>query len=468
MIGTKVLTSLIIGVIAGMCAGVAVADQAPRYAHEGPALISNVRVIDGLGNDAVGNQDILIVDGKIKSIAAGGTLIAPDGAITIDGKGLTAMPGLIDMHVHINGSWANGTLPEEEFQPTYDDWGVQRSLSGHLYAGVTTILDVGAEEPDWVVKTRDRINSGDLFGPRTFVVGAVWTQSPSGWGGDAPTYVTDLESIPEKMQWYVDNDIPIIKLYTGLSPQAAQFVVAEAHKHGIKVIADFWKMNMDTIIMEATGLDGWAHSSPKPVSAENNKWMAENDRFVLLTANVGEMLSGLRVADEKGSRAMLNEPLIVDIWGEDLVNQFYDLYPRIRENFYDGPESFYQQNNFGDMTLIRGNFFPNMKGAWEAGVLIAGGSDFPYPSLWAGEAMHRELELMVMAGIPALEAIKACSYNAAVILEDSDEYGSLQEGLSADILIVEGNPAENISNSRNVRYVFSQGRQVDRDSLKHQ
>ena len=152
MIGTKVLTSLIIGVIAGMCAGVAVADQAPRYAHEGPALISNVRVIDGLGNDAVGNQDILIVDGKIKSIAAGGTLIAPDGAITIDGKGLTAMPGLIDMHVHINGSWANGTLPEEEFQPTYDDWGVQRSLSGHLYAGVTTILDVGAEEPDWVVK----------------------------------------------------------------------------------------------------------------------------------------------------------------------------------------------------------------------------------------------------------------------------------------------------------------------------
>lgn len=84
-------------------------------------------------------------------------------------------------------------------------------------------------------------------------------------------------------------------------------------------------------------LDGWAHSSPKPVSAENNKWMAANDRFVILTANVGEMLSGLRAADEKGSRAMLNEPLITDIWGEDLVNQFYDLYPRVRENFYDGP-----------------------------------------------------------------------------------------------------------------------------------
>ena len=80
--------------------------------------------------------------------------------------------------------------------------------------------------------------------------------------------------------------------------------------------------------------------------------------------------------------------------------------------------------------------------------------------------MHRELELMVMAGIPPLEAIKACSYNAAVILEDSDEYGSLQEGLSADILIVEGNPAENISDSRNVRHVFLRGKQVDRESLR--
>ena len=80
--------------------------------------------------------------------------------------------------------------------------------------------------------------------------------------------------------------------------------------------------------------------------------------------------------------------------------------------------------------------------------------------------MHRELELFVMAGISPIDAIKACTYNAATILQDDGKYGSLQEGLSADILIVQGNPAENISDSRNVRHVFSQGRLVDRDSLK--
>ena len=80
--------------------------------------------------------------------------------------------------------------------------------------------------------------------------------------------------------------------------------------------------------------------------------------------------------------------------------------------------------------------------------------------------MHREMELFVMAGLSPVDAIKACTYNAATILLDNDKYGSLQEGLSADILIVEGNPAEDISDSRNVRHVFLRGKQIDRESLK--
>ena len=232
------------------------------------------------------------------------------------------------------------------------------------------------------------------------------------------------------------------------------------------VIADFWQLNMDKIIMQATGLDGYAHSSPDAVSADNNRWLKENDRFVIVTANVGEMLSGLRVAEENGERSMLNESLIVDIWGEEEVSHFYDVYPQIRHNYYDGPDSFYQKNNFGDMTKIRGNFFPNIKGAYDAGVLIAGGSDTPYASLWPGESMHRELELLVMAGIPNLDAIKVCTHNASRILRRESEFGSLQVGLSADLILVEGNPAENISDSRNVKHVFLRGKQVDRKSLK--
>ena len=80
--------------------------------------------------------------------------------------------------------------------------------------------------------------------------------------------------------------------------------------------------------------------------------------------------------------------------------------------------------------------------------------------------MHRELELMVKAGIPEVQAVKCCTYNGAKILRRAKEFGSLQKGMSADLLIVEGNPAENIADTRNVTHVFLRGKQVDRDSLK--
>ena len=108
----------------------------------------------------------------------------------------------------------------------------------------------------------------------------------------------------------------------------------------------------------------------------------------------------------------------------------------------------------------------NIKNAYDASVSIAGGSDCVYPSLWDGEVMHRELELLVKAGISEVEAIKCCTFNGAKILRREKQFGSLQTGLSADLLIVEGNPAENISDTRNVKHVFLRGKQVDRGSLK--
>ena len=71
-----------------------------------------------------------------------------------------------------------------------------------------------------------------------------------------------------------------------------------------------------------------------------------------------------------------------------------------------------------------------------------------------------------MAGIPPIDAIRMCSSNAARILRRDEEFGSLRTGLSADIVLVEGNPAANIGESRNVRHVFLRGQQIDRDSLK--
>ena len=451
------------------------AQDGPRYSHTGSVLVSDIRVIDGLGNEPSEHQDIVVIDGKIRAIGPTGTLDVPSDALTIAGQGLTAMPGLIDMHIHLQGSWAHGNIKGEQYAIRYDDAAIQQRLNGYLYAGVTTLQEMG-NDYDFALKNRQRINSGKMLGPRFFTTAAPWSQLPTGWetldtGGGAAfnvsTKVDDLSTIGEKLDRYKTDEIEMIKLYTGISHHAARFLIKEAHARGIKTVADLWDLNLDKVFMMATGLDGWAHSAGfEIVGRDDQEWMAANDRFVVVTANVGEKLSGLRVADERGQRLQLKEPLIVDIWGKEAVEDFYEKYPLLRQNLWEGPQSFYQQMGFGKMTRFRANFLTNIKGSYDAGVLIAGGSDDSFPSLWPGESMHRELELLVMAGIPAIDAIRICTHNGSRILQREDKFGSLQVGMSADILIVEGNPAKNISDTRNVRHVFLRGKKIDRDSLK--
>lgn len=451
--------------------------SAPRYAHEGATLITDVRVIDGLGNTPAENQDVLITDGAIQAVGPTGTLDPPAGIRSLDGSGLTVLPGLIDMHIHLKGGWTGGNAMPEKYSAGRSDPDIQQTLSAFLYSGVTTVLDVG-NPTVWTATQRDRINSGTLFGPRFFGTGMVFSQVPSGWDGAAEaegatdpaefsTKVTssDPAHLNALLDEYVENDINIIKLYSGMSALAATFLLREASKRDIIAIADLWQLNMDVDWMRMTGLNGWAHSTPFEVPDSANAWMAQNDRFVIATAVVGEKMSGLRVKEDD-EQSFFDNPLVMDIWGREVVEDFYASYPQVRHDLYEGPESFYQVYNFGDLSGFRDAFLKNIKSAWDAGVLVAGGTDAPaYPSLWSGETMHRELELFVMAGLSPADAIKACTFNAATILRSEDEFGSIQPGLSADLLIVEGNPAVNVSDSRKVRHVFLKGKEIDRTSL---
>jgi imidazolonepropionase-like amidohydrolase len=464
------------GAILGLLASGPAAWSKPKFSHAGTTIITNVTVIDGLGNEPMAGRDLLIKDGKIAAIGTSGStkVPLPKGALEIDGKGLTVMPGLMDLHVHLQGGWANGQIPGNRYKIRLDDKSVQQSLSGYLYAGVTTVLDMGGDHK-WLLKKRAQIKSGKLFGPRFFTTGAPWSQAPSSWdagntgAGDfgLSVKVSKFSDIPRELDRYKKDGIEIIKLYAGISQTVMPVLIAEAHKRNMLTVADLWSLNMNRWISQTTGLDGYAHSAGfGPVSQADQKWMAANKRFVIGNAVLGEKLGGLRVKEENGQKLMLKEPLIVDIFGKAEVEHFYQVYPKIRQAYYEGPESFYQQNNFGDLSTFRKTIMDNIKGSYDAGMLVACGTDDGYASVWVGEAMHREMELMVMAGIPELQVIKACTYNSAKVLRREKQFGSIQVGKIADLLVVQGNPAKNISDSRNVKHVFLRGKVVDRNSLK--
>ncbi len=108
----------------------------------------------------------------------------------------------------------------------------------------------------------------------------------------------------------------------------------------------------------------------------------------------------------------------------------------------------------------------NVRRAHEAGVLLVAGTDSPYPGVFYGESLHRELELLVEAGLSPLEAITVATHNAAVLMGAEDEWGSLAPGLAADLLLIAGRPDLDISDTRELAVVVQGGRVVDRGALE--
>ena len=121
------------------------------------------------------------------------------------------------------------------------------------------------------------------------------------------------------------------------------------------------------------------------------------------------------------------------------------------------------------MEQFRSDAFSWTKKLVDTGVLVGIGTETPYLNNWSGESVHREMELWVNeVGIPPLRTLQAATSDNAKILKVDDRTGSIQTGLEADLLVVEGNPAKNISDTRNIRYVFNNGKIVDRQSLTKQ
>jgi imidazolonepropionase-like amidohydrolase len=108
----------------------------------------------------------------------------------------------------------------------------------------------------------------------------------------------------------------------------------------------------------------------------------------------------------------------------------------------------------------------NAKKLFDAGILLAAGTDAPYPGVFQGEGLHRELELLVEAGLTPLEAITVATRNAAKLIGAEREWGTLAAGSLANVVVVRGRPDRNISETRNIEMVIRKGVVLDRDELK--
>ena len=301
---------------------------------------------------------------------------------------------------------------------------------------------------------------GTRSGPTIFTVGTTIGALKTTQNGvrdlTRPEAVAEINEILDARE---AAGIDIIKLYTGITPWEARHIIHEAKKRGIRAVADFWCSNLSIRLFMVTGLDAYAHGSCfEPLSEEDAAWMDANDKFAMITFTAFDTMGGHRPYADFPEKGFLRNPLIVDVLGKEVINDYYDAFYVIRERFEDGEESLYNSQLFGDISHLVPLNYINVKRMWEAGVLVGMGTDAAFPpGGWPGEAMHFEMEHHAKAGIPNLEVIKMATLNNAKFLRIEDRVGTVKSGMDADLLVVRGNPAENISDTRNIAYVIKGG-----------
>lgn len=435
----------------------------PGYEWEGASLLQDVRVIDGLGNAPVEGQDVLVANGKIAAVGATGSLDVPADARVIEGNGLTVLPGLIDAHVHLSGGWRGPN--DNGNRPVHVKW----QLLTYLYAGVTQVFDMG-NIPDISADTRDMVAAGAWMGPDIGIAGTYFeTASVGASGSNTLLPVND----PSFLGGHLDTmknvyGVEMVKCHAGTNSQVLSGLVAAARERDMRVVCDLWHNNGNPWIARQTGLAGYAHNafmSTTP-TAHDADLLKEAGTFIITTSVMLDTFGGYRI--EQDGDYITRNPLIVDVQPPHWVEQALGLAGKESANRY---RSIFDAI-LGDVRTqekFRSDALNWTKTLVGAGVLVGVGTDAPYLYNWTGESLHRELELWVEgSGVTPLRTLQAVTSDNARILKIDDRTGSIQVGLQGDLLVVEGNPAENISDTRNIRYVFNNGKLVDRESLARQ
>lgn len=409
----------------------------PKTASQG--AVADVRAIrfgklwDGTGR-VIADAVVVVEKDRIISVGSGASTI-PSGAQVIDLSRYTGIPGLIDVHTHMTYYWDQtpGTKPwsqVETMSPAVTVVLAQENARRTLRAGVTTVRDLGAFDPDGCVNVdiamRDLINTGAIVGPRMFVAGygLIATYAPSRPGVTYPNWGR-CDGVPEvarMVRQQIAAGVDWVKMFastgTGDDVTGYQTFTTDEIRAAVEI----------------------AHNMGKPIAVHSYGPSAARDA-VLAGANSIEHATDMddETIGEMARRGIFYVPTIDH-------NRYYAEY---REDFGYTREAAERLRAFIQRNL------ETARRAHKAGVRIAMGSDAVFTMFGQNT---RELAWFVKAGMTPEEALKTATTNAAALLGKEKELGAVAPGYYADIVAVRGDPLKDISAVINdVRWVMKGG-----------
>jgi imidazolonepropionase-like amidohydrolase len=397
------------------------------------AVLENVRIIDGTGAPPIENGRVVIDGDRITLVGPAATVPTPPGAERVDLAGRTVIPGLIDVHFHIEN----------------DPKLALRQLS----YGVTAFRDPG-QWNDKFDELRRMIAADDLPGPRIFTTGPHIDGEHPAYPADS-VIARDPEEARRQAEISVQQGASALKIYFRLPFASAKAVIDVCQARRIPCTAHLELLDAGELI--AAGLHGVEHITSFGLSVLPRR-EAEAYRQAVLSDNDARREGRYRIF----AAANLDGP-------EALA-----LYAVLRERkpWVDPTLAVFERRADRRPADVRLEVFPVLLSGFlkmkqltrrvareGARVVVGGHTSVPFAS--RGEAPWRELELLVESGFTPLEAITAATATAADFLYRGSELGTLRAGLKADIVVLREDPSRDISAVRSVDRVMLNGRWID-------
>ncbi len=435
-----------------LCVACLAAAVSPVEGQESTIVLMGGMVLDGYEAPPLHHGAVVIRDGRIQWVGRAVDVEVPDGARVVDTRGKTILPGLIDLHVHVD-LLGHGS---------YEDWyafigGTDRlvevaelSALQMVRAGVTTAVDLGA--PLEVSSVRDRIQDGELPGPRLLLSGPWITRVKLGGVPDEYQNVVETpEQAARVAARLIESGADVIKTWI-LEEADLAAVVEEAHRRGVPVHSHLYRPENVRAAIRA-GVDVLQHvgsGGNPPYDRELVDEIAHRGIPIVQTMAHRIWVYPATVEfPERLQDERLRRDLPPDIYAE-LQRSFEDF--RRLEYFRSTPRQ------------IR-NSRVSARQFIDAGAVVGVGTDAASPLNFHTEAMWREMEALVESGMTPIQAISAATKTNAEILGLGDETGTLEPGKAADILVVSGNPLASLRALDRVHVVVANGRLVEVDPV---
>jgi imidazolonepropionase-like amidohydrolase len=427
-----------------------------------PLVIQGGTLIDATGRPPLEDAVIVIEGNRFKAVGKRGEVAVPSGSRIIDVEGKTILPGLIDGHCHL------------------------LDFVGELYLhlGITTCPDITQNDDEWTMAQRDGTNLGKIRGPRIWSTGTRLVGPPPPWAlrAESGYLIKSPEDARATVRKKKEAGIEIIKFNEYVSPEAIKAGAEEANRLGLPVTCHC----LDVFLAAEAGFAGVEHHwAPGMTSIADVKkrWEIHELRMTgkINTADVAFYYESENF--DKIIKAMAENKVS---WSPTIATWFRPLSPsaeRFKErevSILDNPRAAYLPAVMREQTLRqydRYAKFPadRLKRTREgyskiadfiarfvkAGGIIRAGSD-PNNGL-PGLGVHEEMVMFVEAGLTPMQAIQAATFNVAKAFRKDKDFGTVEPGKVADLIVVESDPLKDIWAVQNVKLVVLNGEIVDSD-----